>query len=165
MKRVNNRRRPRMEICQPASALIMGTTFACEIRNFCRLGLYLVFADRAEAGRATDGLGAGALVEVIFTAVIDGQPRLFRFFGTMAHASAAGAGLMVPSMPQEAFDALQAASRSKPAGPRLEPAGEAPADPRQRCWELFRTALRRVLDEFFHGLDAPVGTHQQVARG
>ncbi|MFZ4533129.1 MAG: DUF1631 family protein, partial [Alsobacter sp.] len=133
----------------------MGTTFACEIRNFCRLGLYLAFGDRAEAGRATDGLGAGALVEVIFTAVIDGQPRLFRFFGTMTHASAAGAGLMVPSMPQEAFEALQAASRSKPAGPRLEPAGEAPADPRQRCWALFRTALRRVLDEFFHGLDAP----------
>jgi diguanylate cyclase (GGDEF)-like protein len=155
MKRVNNRRRPRMEICQPASALVMGTTFACEIRNFCRLGLYLVFADRAEAGRATDGLDAGALVEVIFTAVIDGQPRLFRFFGTMAHASAAGAGLMVPSMPQEAFEALQAASRSKPAGPRPEPAGEAPAAPRQRCWALFRTALRRVLDEFFHGLDAP----------
>ncbi|MFM7505637.1 MAG: DUF1631 family protein, partial [Rubrivivax sp.] len=164
MNRVENRRRPRLETRQPASALVMGTTIACEIRNFCRLGLYLVFADRAEGGRAADGWGAGALIEVLFTAVIDGQPRLFRFFGTVAHASAAGAGLMVPSMPQEAFEALQAAARSKPAEPLPEPAGEAPADPRQRCWTLFRTALRRVLDEFFRGLDAPFQEAADKAR-
>ncbi|MFN9745554.1 MAG: DUF1631 family protein [Betaproteobacteria bacterium] len=142
----------------------MGTTIACEIRNYCRLGLYLALADRAEVGRAAEGWGAGALVEVLFTSVIDGQPRLFRFFGTVAHASAAGAGLMVPSMPQEAFEALQAAARSRPAEPRPEPAGEAPADPRQRCWALFRTALRRVMDEFFHGLDAPFQEAADKAR-
>ena len=131
MKRVENRRRPRLETRQPASALVMGTTIACEIRNFCRLGLYLAFADRAEAGRAVQGMGAGALVEVLFTAVVEGQPRLFRFFGTVAHAAAAGAGLMVPSMPQEAFEALQAATRPRPADavpdPVPEPAGEASA--------------------------------------
>jgi diguanylate cyclase (GGDEF)-like protein len=142
----------------------MGTTIACEIRNFCRLGLYLAFADRAEVGRAAEGWGAGALVEVLFTAVIDGQPRLFRFFGTVAHASAVGAGLMVPSMPQEAFDALQAAARLQPAEPRPEPAGGGPPDPRQRCWALFRTALRRVMDEFFHGLDVPFQEAADKAR-
>lgn len=163
MKRVENRRRPRLETRQPASALVMGTTIACEIRNFCRLGLYLAFADRAEAGRAVQGMGAGALVEVLFTAVVDGQPRLFRFFGTVAHAATAGAGLMVPSMPQEAFEVLQAAARSKPADPAPDPvsepvpgpAGEAPADPRQRCSAAFKTCLRRVMDDFFRGLDAP----------
>ncbi|MCZ8110251.1 MAG: DUF1631 family protein [Betaproteobacteria bacterium] len=146
----------------------MGTTIACEIRNFCRLGLYLAFADRAEAGRAVQGMGAGALVEVLFTAVVEGQPRLFRFFGTVAHAAAAGAGLMVPSMPQEAFEALQAATRPRPADavpdPVPEPAGEASADPRQRCSAAFKTCLRRVIDEFFRSLDAPFHEAADKAR-
>ena len=155
MNRVENRRRPRLETRQPASALVMGATVACEIRDFCRLGLGLVFVNRAQTGPAPDGWGAGALVELAFTAVVDDQPRMFRFFCTVAHASAAGAGLMVPSMPEEAFEALRAAAKAKPSDPPPKPAAQAPADLSQRCLALLNACLHRVLDEFFLGLEAP----------
>lgn len=154
MKQMENRRRPRLETRQSASVLVMGTTVACEVRNFCRSGLYLVFADRSGADRAANAWGAGAPAEVLFTAVVGDQPRLFRFSGAVAHASLTGVGLMVPSMPQEAFEALQAAARSRPAESRSELAALDAADPRQRCSALFKACLRRVLDDFLHGLDA-----------
>jgi hypothetical protein len=154
MNRVENRRRPRLETRQPASAVVMGMTVACEIRNFCRRGLYLAFADLARADRVGAGWGSGALVKVLFTAVVGGKPRMFRFFGTVAHASTAGVGLMVPSMPQEAFEALQAAERSRPVEPLLEHDDGSPDGPRRRCATLFKACLQHTLNELFDGLEA-----------
>ena len=154
MTQVENRRRPRLETRQSASALVMGTTVACEVRNFCRSGLFLVFADRTGVDRTVNEWGASEPAEVLFTAVVGDQLRLFRLFGTVAHASSTGLGLMVPFMPEEAFEALQAAARSEPTQSRSEPATLNAADPRQRCSALFKACLRRVLDEFLHGLEA-----------
>jgi diguanylate cyclase (GGDEF)-like protein len=154
MTQMENRRRPRLETRQTASVLVMGTTVACEVRNFCRTGLYLVFADRVGANRVANEWRAGAPAEVLFTAVVGEQLRLFRFAGAVAHASSTGLGLIVPAMPEEAFEALRAAARSKPATPGSKPAAVDAADPRQRCSALFKDCLRRVLDEFHQGLDA-----------
>jgi diguanylate cyclase (GGDEF)-like protein len=154
MTQVENRRRPRLETRQTASALVMGTTVACEVRNFCRSGLYLVFAGRTGADRAANKWRAGTPAEVMFTALVGDQLRLFRFSGAVVHASSTGLGLMVPSMPKEAFEALRAAARSKPAKSRSDLAASDAADLRQRCSALFKACLRRVLDEFLHGWDA-----------
>jgi diguanylate cyclase (GGDEF)-like protein len=155
MKREDQRRRPRLQTRQPASALVMGRNFACEVQNFCRAGLYLAFAGRGGAGPRPPGWDAGALVELQFTALVDGKPRPFRFSGTVAHATAVGAGLMVPTMPPEVFEALQAAAQRQPAGPRALPDDKAQTDPQARCWQLHAACLRRVLDEFFQDLDTP----------
>lgn len=133
----------------------MGRLFECEVQNFCRAGLYLAFSGHAGVGRVPPGWDAGALVELQFSAALEGKPRPFRFFATVAHATAAGAGLMVPSMPPEAFEALQAAAQRRPAAAPPKAASQPPGDTQQQCWQHFTACLRRVLDEYFQNLDAP----------
>lgn len=156
MSRGDKRRRPRLQTRQPANALVMGRLFECEVQNFCRAGLYLAFPGDAGSGRVPPGWDAGALVELQFSATVEGKPRPFRFFATVAHATAAGAGLMVPSMPQEAFEALQAAAaQRRPAAAPPKATGQPAGDTEQQCWQHFTACLRRVLAAFFEDLDAP----------
>ena len=171
----DSRRRSRLETYQPASAGAMGARLACEIRNYCRLGLYLLFAEPQESQVLAAAWRSGTLVEVVFTSTVQGQPQLFRIHGTVAHVSAVGAGLAVPSMPQEALQALQAAGppaqalhAAAPPMQTLPAAGlptkacpaesDATGEPRHalqvQCLTLFESALRGVFEELFVRLDA-----------
>ena len=155
MHRRESRRRPRLETRQPASALALGEALACEIRNFCRMGLYLAFADSAEGAPPAPRWAVGVMVEVLFTAEVDGRPQMFRLLGSVARATAAGAGLMVPSMPPQALVALQAAAVAANVTSSAPPAAaETASDPLSRCRQLLASTLGEVLEGFFTGLDA-----------
>ena len=157
----DSRRRTRLETRQPASVNAMGASLVCEVRNYCRLGLFLRFTEPQESQMAAAVMRPGTLVEVVFTATLQGQPQLLRIVGTVAHLSAAGAGLSVPSMPPEALLALQAASQSVAALPVQTPAAgsDAQGDPgpalQAQCMTKFESALAAVFKEFFASLDAP----------
>ncbi len=179
----DSRHRTRLETCQPASASAQGVRLACEIRNYCRVGLYLRFTDSPETHRLAAAWHSHTLVEVVFTAIVQGQAQLFRILGAAAHVSEVGAGLAVPSMPEEAILALQAA-----APPAQLPAAEQPAsavatqapaaqhrandtsaqaddaplaampEPRDelqaQCATLFERAMQGVFQDLFGSLDA-----------
>ena len=157
----DSRRRTRLETRQPASVNAMGTSLVCEVRNYCRLGLFLRFTEPQESQMAAAVMRPGILVEVVFTATLQGQPQLLRIVGTVAHLSAAGAGLSVPSMPPEALLALQAASQSVAALPAQGPSAGVvgPSDPgpalQAQCMTQFDSALRDVFKALFAGLDVP----------
>lgn len=157
----DRRRRTRLAISQRASANATGTSLACEVRNHCRLGLYLLFAEPHDAQAAAAAWRTGTLVEVVFTATLHGQAHLVQILGTVVHMSAAGAGLAVPSMSQEAIQALQAASFPAAVLPVEAPVAGSddhsePASAIQtRCMTLFESALRGVFEEVFADVDAP----------
>jgi diguanylate cyclase (GGDEF)-like protein len=129
----------------------MGATVPCEIRNYCRLGLYLSFGD----GRGRDAVAVwlpGTLVEVAFSARENGQARHFRIAGRVAHASPAGLGLQVESMPEGVLKALHAARASAEVTPSP---GLGPRERQlmqQECASLFNDFLNQVLQDFFSGV-------------
>jgi diguanylate cyclase (GGDEF)-like protein len=162
----DNRRRARLATRQPASVNALGVTLACEVRNYCRVGLFLQFVEPQEGRAAAASWRRGMLVEVVFTTTVQGKPRLVRIAGEVAHLSAEGAGLSVPSMSSDALLALHAAPASpavplrKPESAPAVPAAPAvdgnPGPPLQAsCMAMFETTLRSVFDELFAGLDLP----------
>jgi hypothetical protein len=151
MGRRENRRHPRLETRQSASVSAMSATVPCEIRNFCRVGLYLSFAD-PQARDAVSAWLPDTLVEIAFAASKDGHQRHFRMTGTVAHASPAGLGVYVQSMPEGALRALHAAGARAAArrAPVLAPQ-ERQAMQRE-CTSLFSDFLNVVVKDFFAGV-------------
>lgn len=156
----DSRRRLRLETRQPASANALGVSLACEIRNYCRLGLLLQVTEPQEAQLAA-AWRAGTQVEVVFTADLHGQAQRVCIVGTVAHVSALGVGLSVPFMPPDALLALQAASQMTAAPPTQTPVAASAALGRPepvlqaQCMAQFEAAMRVSFTQFFAGLVAP----------
>jgi diguanylate cyclase (GGDEF)-like protein len=143
-----HRRHPRLETRQLASVSAQGASVPCEIRNYCRAGLYLSFDDP----RARDAISAwlpDTAVEVAFLAGEAGRQRPFRLAGTVAHASPAGLGLYVESIADDVLQALHAAGAEAPRPPTPDLGPQERQALQQECTSLFSNFLNLVLKDFF----------------
>lgn len=147
----DQRSRSRQETRQSATAKALGQDWPCEIRNVCRLGLYLSFAASPPPVGRSFPWPAQSLVEVLYTGTSAGQARLFSITGVVAHATTAGAGLYVPSMPEEALQALQAAGSAGPVDDDAE-AVAASSLSQHPGIRRFEQGMEAVLKDWFDGL-------------
>lgn len=158
MSRPEQRRYSRQATCLAARLLAPGLTLEGRIRDFCRAGLLLVPTDRVAAA----ALVRGAAVEI----ELDGGATLS---AKVARIDAAGLGLQVAALSDEAIEALRSAAV---AGASLPTAGATPsvsASARQAmqrdCQRLLAAALNEVLDAFFAALPAALDAASDALAG
>ena len=142
------RSQPRLQTRHSASVSAMGVAVLGEIRDFCRGGLYLAFAD-ARTAQAVAAWRVRTHVEVSFTAVIDGRPQRHRMTGTVAHTSPGGLGLQVTTIAEGALRALQVVGQAVPPQPVTSADDPQHLGLQQRCRQLHGEFLDVLLMEFF----------------
>lgn len=164
------RRHIRLKTRQTARARFPGQpSFPCEIVEFCQAGLYLRLSYQASGSEAESAKVDGQL-EVDFVTGTGSAAREFKIAGRIAHATNAGLGIDVKSMPDGALQALldhrASLYGSKTA---LQSRELDPVDARTllaQCVDLYTPFLTTVLREFFalaqargEELRTSMGTH------
>lgn len=148
----DRRRYLRLAIHQSATLVFSGTSITCEIRDYCRAGLYLVFAEE-EMARAQARLQQGSSLQVRFFLGEGLEARHLVIDGRAARVAPASAGVQVEAMPESTFQALQSASAVQPTAPASQGGkdlgGEDSQTLQQECTRRFSAFLDAVLQDFF----------------
>ncbi len=116
-----------------------------EIRDFCETGLYVVFFGEGTADAVLQSL-TGTPVQVEFSVAHSGA---FQCHGRVARIAPGGLGVLVPSMPEGAMQALRWAGRklARPVGSGL--GAQQTEALLQACGRQFSRTLAAAMEDFF----------------
>ncbi|MHB8913005.1 MAG: DUF1631 family protein, partial [Lysobacter sp.] len=136
----------RQATAQPAHIRLGGAAvIPAEIRDFCETGLYVAFLGEDTPDAALQSL-TGTPVQVEFSVADSGA---FQCHGRVARIAPGGVGILVPSMPEGALQALRWAGRrlARPVGSGL--GAQQTQELLQECGRQFSRILAAAMQDFF----------------
>lgn len=142
--REERRRQQRLSAWHMARAIMNGTAYPCEVRNYCQSGLYLAYPGSLAGNEPR--LGRDATVALEFDVGADGQK--FRVHGRIMHASPSGFGIRLAEFPAE-LTRLLVASTVLPASVTDSSCSMDKRAIQQQCHALLHAYLAELAGDFF----------------
>ncbi len=161
MKQPQRRRYPRLATRKDAVVRSGAVALACEIRDYCRGGLYVAFGTPV-----SDELLASLMPATGVAIEFQDGEREHRVQGQVARALPSGLGVQVPALPDDVMLVLRAAAAAAPQPGQNEALGpDARSRIRRACSESFGAAMNRIVKAFFEAVPQTLGQASQDAVG